>query len=67
MQMDRDDSTAARLGRYWKCGKWFGKICCCVVTVDWWYWKFLEWWEPAGSLTEKTTTGENSFQRLKTN
>jgi phosphatidylinositol glycan class A protein len=46
MQLDRDDSMASRLSRYWKCGKWFGKICCCVVTVDWWYLKFLEWWDP---------------------
>lgn len=27
----RDDSMAGRLARYYKCGKWFGKICCCVT------------------------------------
>lgn len=27
----RDDSMVGRLRRYHKCGKWFGKICCCVT------------------------------------
>lgn len=39
----RDDSMLARLTRYHKCGKWFGKICCCVVAVDWLYWNWLTW------------------------
>lgn len=47
IQFDRDDSMAARLGRYWNCGKWFGKICCCVIAVEWWYLKWIEWWEPS--------------------
>ena len=107
----RHDSAAgscggmvARLRRYHKCGKWFGKICCCITgagaglgrgldlaagsirlthansaqlshlrlasrccecsgtdacdlsiwrwdaAVDWLYWHFLEWWQPADSL-----------------
>jgi phosphatidylinositol glycan class A protein len=27
----RDDSMVGRLRRYHKCGKWFGKICCCIT------------------------------------
>jgi phosphatidylinositol glycan class A protein len=51
VQFDRDDTMAARLQRYWKCGKWFGKICCCVIAVDWWYLQWIEWWQP--SIGEK--------------
>lgn len=46
----RDDSMVGRLRRYHKCGKWFGKICCCITAVDWLYWCFLEWWQPASSI-----------------
>lgn len=44
LEMERDDSMTARLCRYVRCGKWFGKICCCVAAVDWMYWKWLELW-----------------------
>lgn len=50
VRCDRDDSAAARLGRFYQCGKWFGKICCCVAAVDWAYWRWLEWWTPQGSI-----------------
>ena len=46
----RDDGLSARLGRYARCGKWFGKICCCVAAVDWMYWRALEWWAPRASF-----------------
>eukprot|EP00887_Chlorella_sp_A99_P005311 scaffold1.g5311.t1 len=46
----RDDSMVGRLRRYHKCGKWFGKICCCIAAVDWLYWRWLEWWQPAAGL-----------------
>ncbi|KAL4457771.1 hypothetical protein ABPG75_012636 [Micractinium tetrahymenae] len=46
----RDDSMVGRLRRYHKCGTWFGKICCCITAVDWLYWQFLEWWQPACSI-----------------
>jgi phosphatidylinositol glycan class A protein len=39
-----------RLRRYYKCGAWFGKICCCITAVDWMYWRFLEWWLPRDSI-----------------
>ncbi|KAI3436712.1 hypothetical protein D9Q98_006127 [Chlorella vulgaris] len=48
----RDDSMVGRLRRYHQCGKWFGKICCCITAVDWLYWRWLEWWQPA-SLFER--------------
>ena len=41
---------AGRLRRYYKCGRWFGKLCCCVAAVDWLYWRALEWWQPAAGL-----------------
>ena len=44
----REDSLVGRLRRYHKCGKWFGKICCCIAAVDWLYWRWLEWLQPAG-------------------
>ena len=48
----RDDTWAGRLARYHKCGKWFGKLCCCVAAVDWLYWQALEWWEPSTSIEQ---------------
>lgn len=48
--LGRDDSPAARLARYARCGKWFGKLCCCVVAVDWLVWRWLEWWDPADAI-----------------
>jgi len=50
MHTQRDDSMAARLKRFHLSGKWFGKICCSIVAVDWLYWKFLEWWRPAARV-----------------
>ena len=50
VRLERDDSMGARLQRYWLCGKWFGKICCCVAAVDWWYWQWLEMWDPRGKI-----------------
>ena len=50
LDMKRDDSMSARLQRYWRCGVWFGKICCCVVTVNWWYWRWLQFWHPEQRL-----------------
>lgn len=47
LNCDRDDSMVARLHRFYLCGKWFGKICCCIAAVDWLYWKYLEWRHPA--------------------
>ncbi|KAG7669225.1 hypothetical protein Ndes2526B_g05523 [Nannochloris sp. 'desiccata'] len=71
IQLDRDDSMAARLGRYWKCGKWFGKICCCVVAADWWYLKWLELWESAGKFIDNEKVENfklfSSRQNLKSN
>ena len=33
-----------------RCGSWFGKICCCIVAVDHMYWRWLEWWSPPESF-----------------
>jgi hypothetical protein len=38
----RDDSLMGRFCRYYQCGCWFGKICCCVAAVLHLYWKWLE-------------------------
>ncbi|KAL0044537.1 hypothetical protein WJX82_011610 [Trebouxia sp. C0006] len=38
----RDDSLMGRFCRYYQCGSWFGKICCCVAAVLHLYWKWLE-------------------------
>lgn len=46
----RVNCMAESLKRYYRCGKWFGKICCCVAIVDWMYWKLLELLEPASSV-----------------
>lgn len=44
------NSMQESLRRYYRCGKWFGKICCCIAIVDWMYWKWLTWLEPANSV-----------------
>ena len=46
----RDDSMIGRLRRYYKCGSWFGKFCCCIAVLDVLYCKWLEWWQPAMSF-----------------
>lgn len=46
----RDDSMTARLRRYSRCGKWFGKICCCLAVVDWMYLKWLQWRWPDNAI-----------------
>ena len=38
----RDDSLMGRFCRYYQCGSWFGKICCCVAAVLHLYWRWLE-------------------------
>jgi phosphatidylinositol glycan class A protein len=47
---ERDDSLAARFGRYARCGIIFGKLCCCVAAADYLLWKLIEWWYPAGDI-----------------
>lgn len=42
-----DDSTLARLRRAYKCGPWFGKICCCILAVDLLLLRLLAWLRPA--------------------
>lgn len=39
-----------RMKRYYLCGKWFGKLCCLLATMDWMYLKCLEWWQPAAGI-----------------
>ncbi|KAK9817977.1 hypothetical protein WJX72_005225 [[Myrmecia] bisecta] len=46
----RDDTFVGRLKRYHKCGRWFGKICCCVAAVDYMYWCWLDWLYPANGI-----------------
>ena len=43
----RDDTMIGRLQRYYRCGSWFGKICCCIAALDAMYWAWLRWWQPA--------------------
>lgn len=38
----RDDSLMGRFCRYYLCGSWFGKICCCVAAVMHLYWRWIE-------------------------
>ena len=50
MGCGRDDGAGARLRRFSLCGKWFGLLACAVAAVDWMYWHWLEWWEPASAV-----------------
>lgn len=62
----RDDEMMGRFCRYYKCGAWFGKICCCLAAAMHLYWCWLEILYPRaiidiaidfskGSLDEKET------------
>ena len=42
-----DDVLLTRLRRFYRCGPWSGKLFCCVVAVNYLYWRWLEYWDPA--------------------
>ena len=46
----RDDSLMGRFCRYYLCGSWFGKICCCVAAVMHLYWRWLELMYPRDDM-----------------
>ncbi|GBG71325.1 hypothetical protein CBR_g8747 [Chara braunii] len=46
----KDDTLLDRLGRYYNCGPWAGKLFCLVAAVGVLLLKFLEWWQPAKSI-----------------
>ena len=46
----RDDTLMGRFCRYYQCGSWFGKICCCVAAVVDLYWRWLELLHPRSCI-----------------
>ena len=46
----RDDTLMGRFCRYYQCGTWFGKICCCVAAVMHLYWRWLEVMYPRDAI-----------------
>lgn len=46
----RDDSLMGRFCRYYLCGSWFGKICCCVAATMHLYWQWLEYMHPRADI-----------------
>ena len=46
----RDDELMGRFCRYYKCGAWFGKLCCCVAAVMHLYWCWIEMWYPRADI-----------------
>eukprot|EP00854_Cymbomonas_tetramitiformis_P015241 gene15241-18026_t len=40
------DELLPRLARYYTCGRFAGKLFCCVAVVNHLYWGFLEWMFP---------------------
>ncbi|XP_024399480.1 phosphatidylinositol N-acetylglucosaminyltransferase subunit A [Physcomitrium patens] len=45
-----DDDLLLRLGRYYACGPWAGKLFCLVAVVNYIVWCFLEWQQPAKEM-----------------
>ena len=50
IQRVRSGHAACRLGRYYRCGAVFGKLCCCIAVVNVMYLAVLDWLEPASSF-----------------
>ena len=53
----RDDTLMGRFCRYYQCGSWFGKICCCVAAVVFLYWKWLELLHPRSCIDKAVDFG----------
>jgi phosphatidylinositol glycan class A protein len=41
------DALLPRLRRYRSIGSWAGLLFCCVVVLLHWFWRLLEWQQPA--------------------
>ncbi len=63
LDAQRDDSMTGRLARYYKCGKWFGKICCCV-TGAWVVVMFGAGWLPAHGVVSEHRCRVQVWQSL---
>eukprot|EP00959_Pyramimonas_sp_CCMP1952_P193673 4049877-Pyramimonas_sp.AAC.2 len=46
----RGDDVLTRLSQFYKCGPFAGKLFCCVVAVNYLYWRWLDWWLPAEGI-----------------
>ena len=38
----QDGSLLARLRRYYTCGSWFGKVCCCLAIIEFLWWQLVQ-------------------------
>ncbi|KAL2621174.1 hypothetical protein R1flu_001379 [Riccia fluitans] len=45
-----NEDLLERLSRYNACGPWAGKLFCLVVIIDYIFWHFLQWWQPAEEI-----------------
>ncbi|BBN14899.1 phosphatidylinositol N-acetylglucosaminyltransferase subunit A [Marchantia polymorpha subsp. ruderalis] len=45
-----NEDLLQRLERYYACGPWAGKLFCLVVIMDYIFWHFLQWWQPAAEM-----------------
>jgi len=39
-----------RLKRYYGCGSWAGPLCCGLVSLEYLFWRFVEWLIPASEI-----------------
>ncbi|KAL3137234.1 hypothetical protein ABBQ32_006784 [Trebouxia sp. C0010 RCD-2024] len=62
----RDDDMMGRFCRYYKCGTWFGKICCCVAAVMHLYWYWLEQRYPRANIDIAIDFSKGSFGENET-
>lgn len=44
------DELLPRLRRYRSIGIWAGLVFCCIVVLLHWFWRFLEWQQPAAEV-----------------
>merc|ERR1712137_688188 len=57
------DPLIQRFGRYYSCGAVAGKIFCCLISIYFLWWCFIEWWYPKEEIDIAPTFPYDTYMK----
>ena len=59
------DSLVEKFARYYSCGAFVGKIFCCVISIYFLWWSFIEWCYPKEEIDIAVTFPYEQYQKSR--
>lgn len=59
------DPLIQRFGRYYSCGAVAGKIFCCLISIYFLWWSFIEWCYPKEEIDIAVTFPYETYQKSR--